>query len=355
MRNSCDFQFNFDKPDRIYEAGESVTGTLLITPKRNIRCNALKLELRWRTHGQGNRAQGKVLPLEVDFYEAEVKEGQTYELPFSFLAPPGPLTYHGKYINIDWYLKATLDAPLTPGFLDPSGETEILLLPKEGEAIIMGPNHKTPVDPKHFASVSWGSAIFGLLFVGIGVIVGFVILNSRQNSLFSFFGLFPLAFTTVGLWVTYSAFQNFLAGSKMTDLSIIFEQRKFVPGDTVTASLTFQPRSNIKIDKITMTLTGIEQVVRGSGSNRKTFTETIFTESQELMGAQIVFPSEEVNLSGQLNLPMNAPYSFAATDNEIKWSVKVLIDSTGPLDWSQDYQIDVVPWKAEQYHDDIAG
>ncbi|MCA9838797.1 MAG: hypothetical protein KC422_17915 [Trueperaceae bacterium] len=346
MRNSCDFQFSLDKADRIYEAGADVTGIVTIIPQKTMRCSGLKLELRWRTHGRGNRAQGQVISIPVNFYEAEVSEGQSYEVPFGFTLPSGPLTYHGHNLNIDWYLKAILDAPLVPGFLDPQTETELLVLPKEGESVNLGPNYKAPDDARRASSNKWGSLIMAGIFGGIGLIM-FLAFNAVANSgpsIFRLFSLIPLIFVGISVWVVFSSFRNSLASSKLGEVSVRFDKRKLVPGGSLNAKLEFHPQKQVNLVKITMTLKGFERVVRGSGSNRKTFTHTVFEETKELAGASILSPAQHVNLSESFDLPFDAPYTFVASDNELRWELECLIDTQGIIDWKQAYQIDVVPW-----------
>ena len=345
MRNSCDFEFKFDKPDGIYAAGETVSGTLVVTPKKSLRSNGLKLELRWRTHGRGNRASGKPLPVDTAFNEVQLDEGQRYEATFSFSAPPGPLTYRGHYLNIDWYLRAVLDAPLTPGFLDPQGETELLLLPSDGAQAVLGPHYKPPKDPASSSSVGWVGVVFGSVFSLLGLVFIVTVLSSSMR----WFVFFPLVFMALGAYLVFFSLRNFLASSKLGAVKVSFNRRRVMPGDTVEVGLEFEPRSSFQLDKITMTLKGRETVVRGSGSNRKTFHHTVFEHLQEVRGPGQLKPSEQVQVSGVLTVPPDAPYTFVADDNKLAWELEVLIDTKGILDWQQSYQLDVVPWRDDDY------
>ena len=346
MRNSCDFSFSFNKPDGIYEAGETVTGILTFVPQRTLRINGLKLELRWRTHGRGNHTQGQAISIPISFYEAEISQGQSYETPFSFNLPSGPLTYHGHYLNVDWYLKAQLDAPLTPGFLDPQSETELLVLPKEGESIYLGPTYKAPDDAKRAAANKWGSLIMAGVFGGIGLVV-FLVFNSlavNGPAFIRLFSLIPLIFVALAIWIGFSAMRNSLARSKLGEVKVSFSKRQVVPGGNLTARLEFQAQKQLNLMKISITLKGYEKVVRGSGTNKKTFTHSVYEEQKVLMGAAVLSPKQTVVVEESFALPFDAPYSFMASDNELRWQLDCLVDTQGILDWQESYQIDVVPW-----------
>ncbi len=344
MRNQCNFEFEFSNNEQFFEAGSSVQGLLTIIPKTNLRCNALKLGLRWRTHGKGNRAEGEFHDVAFEFYETELTQGQRYEVPFSFVTPSGPLTYHGHNLNIDWYLQAIVDAPLLPNFLDPLGETEILVLPSLNSGIHLGPRYMPPKDNSSLTGINWLALIFGGFFTLIGTTVSLVFFATITFPIV-FLGIIPLIFAAVGLAFIFSSLRNYFAASALSDIDMSFNKRMLTPDDELICTLRFAPRKAFYIDEVLMTLEAQEIVTRGSGSNRKTFTHTVFKQAERPLRAQQVNAGESVELSTSFLIPPDAAYTFVANDNALKWTLNVTIDKEGPLDWKQTFQIDVIPWQ----------
>ncbi len=350
MRNQCDFEFEFSNNQQIFEAGSSVQGLLTIIPKTNLRCNALKLGLRWRTHGKGNKAEGEFHNASFEFYESELTQGQRYEVPFTFVAPSGPLTYHGHNLNIDWYLQAIVDAPLLPNFLDPLGETEILILPSLNSGIHLGPNYTAPKDNSSLTGINWLTLIFGTVFTLVGTSVSILFFASRAFPVV-FFSIIPLVFAGIGIAFIFSSLRNYLAASALSDIDMSFNKRMLTPDDELICSLRFAPRKDFYIDEILMTLEAKEVVTRGSGSNRKTFTHTVFKQVERPLRAQQVNAGEHVEISTSFLIPPDAAYTFIANDNALKWTLSATLDKEGPLDWKQDFQIDIIPWQKQASND----
>ena len=99
-------------------------------------CQAVTLSRQWRTHGRGNRAKGSPRTMTLATKET-LPPGIPRRYPFEFKAPGGPATYHGHYLNLDWYVRATAEVQSVWGALfarDPRQEAEILLQPAKKES-----------------------------------------------------------------------------------------------------------------------------------------------------------------------------------------------------------------------------
>lgn len=349
MQKVCDIDFEFDTPNRIFEIGEAVIGTVLLSPVRSLQCDSVKLNIFWRTHGRGNRAQGQALPLSVDFNEVSLEPGQSYMVPFSFDAPPGPLTYRGYYLNVDWYLEAILDMPLRPGFLDPKAETEFLLLPKEGIHTDLGPKYALPVVPEAQAAntVQRPLVFMGMFFSAFSLF--FIFPALQLGGAFSLlFILIPGVFFLIGLGLIFTGLRNRLATQRLGEVSVSLSEQELVPGETLTCRLSFSPLKTIELTKLRLKLEAKEKVVSGGGTNKSTRTHSLYEEERFSLDAQTLSSGESVEVTESFTLPLDAPYTFAAEDNELLWQVNVLIDTKGIIDWSHDYRLAVVPWRDRQ-------
>ena len=110
-----------DRADRRYRIGEVVAGRVEVRVDADCTCNGLEVTRLWATHGKGNRAQGA--EESQTLFTGTWRAGETHDYEFRFTIPPGPLTYHGEYLNVDHYIQATADIPWA---FDPSAEEELL-------------------------------------------------------------------------------------------------------------------------------------------------------------------------------------------------------------------------------------
>ena len=136
----CDLKVVVDRPDKKYKFGETVTGVVEVRVNKECRCRKLTLTREWRTHGRGNRVSGD--KKDTILYEGTWSPGEEISYSFEIDLPNGPTTYHGHYLNVDWYIKARADIPWA---IDPKAETEVLLDPGEdAQEINYGPRYQTP-------------------------------------------------------------------------------------------------------------------------------------------------------------------------------------------------------------------
>ena len=100
----CELTIRFDRSDREYRTGESVTGSVTVRADADVECRALTIVHYWRTHGKGNKDRG---PESTVLRTAKVTwhAGAAATYPFELTAPPDPPTYRGNYLNIDHYIR----------------------------------------------------------------------------------------------------------------------------------------------------------------------------------------------------------------------------------------------------------
>jgi len=98
-------------------------------------------------------------------------------------------------------------------------------------------------------------------------------------------------------------------------------------------------RAGTVLSAVIVSLEVREEVVRGSGTNKKTYRHPYFTSEVRLApGAPGVY-------RGDLPLPApgSAPYSFTAPSNELRWEVTVDVDVTDWPDWRERFVLDARP------------
>jgi hypothetical protein len=349
----CDLRIEFDKQQRQYFVGDVVRGRIHVDVTADCTCNGLNLEGLWRAHGRGNQYEQTCFTETA--FTGQWLAGSSESYPFEFKVPAGPLTYHGHNLNVDWYISATVDIPWA---LDPSTEEDFVVAIEPGDDVIVsiGSEGALPELEKYLgesASSVDGFEVSGLevndgsqsmkslkpliafIFLGFTMVFGCVF-GSLGLSEFGYLGLcftlFPLG---IGLTGFFFMLRNTIAERKLGEVKVELEPGALVaPGGQVTVNVRFCPKVAVDVTSIIATFNGQERVIRGSGSNRTTHTHELFDSSITLCDSRQIGAGEEVVLTGQMELPDDAQYSFGAGDNFLEWKANVHIDIPRWPDWS---------------------
>jgi hypothetical protein len=323
--SECDITIEFDKADRSYQAGETITGKVRLTPKARMHRHKVMIEIVWATRGRGNGngATGDGL----EYAGRHFQPGQTVEYEFRFTAPPGPLTYHGHYLKIDHYIKVRLE---TPGHRDHEVGKEFILLP--------GPTCK-PSQPPHSVSTvgqrpkNMGCAVaaivaaaIALMLTGLPPTVGFVLIVGA-------FGIFKL-------------FGGSQAEKLLGKTTLSLSRNSVAPNEWLPVSVEFSPTRSIKIDGVVAILRGYEQVISGSEGKRKTHTKTIFQKQYPISGSLRLPPGRQV-ISGDIPIPKTGAWTFCAEDNRLIWEVTMRVYIPDRPDWSASTELKLHPIASE--------
>ena len=226
MMNDCEVTIELDGDQRV-EGGQTVTGTILVRVNDDCTCNALTADLGWYTHGRGNGTSESVTWVEV--FEGEWTSGKEHRYPFEIEVPPGPYTYRGHYLNVDWSLEASADIPWA---LDPGDTRELVVEPDGATAEYEGgevgelDSRIESVDDD--STISVAGVVLGGLFalVGGGVAwAGFS--QAGANWMMKGFGL---AFLAAGLTFIYFSIRNYFAEMRVGDVDVTLDPEEASPG-----------------------------------------------------------------------------------------------------------------------------
>ncbi|RDH84022.1 MAG: hypothetical protein DIZ80_07765 [endosymbiont of Galathealinum brachiosum] len=324
--SKCDITVTAEKTH--YKIGDTVTGEVKVQIDKECKCDGLTIEKYWQTHGKGNRSRGCH---DTETLFSGVWQPGAYAYPFSFKLEEGPLSYHGHILNIDWYLKAKADIPWS---LDPSGEVDFILEKNdEVDSDERDYLYRNSLDKKQ---VSINDKGWWKLFPLIFVIIGITFVYTGE----SFF--IGTIFSIVGSIIFYKMIQSSLAERKLGEVTCTVDKEDYFPGDYFNATIKFTPRDKINIHTITAKLSGEEISVSGSGTNKTTHRHRFFEETMELLQKGELSKNFPVNRKCQFMIPENAPASFEASDNDIKWSVIFEVDIPRWPDWYNDISIRVL-------------
>lgn len=358
----CDLSIEFDGNIREYSVGDIVRGRVTLRANSNCTCNGLILTGFWRAHGHGNRATEDCH--EEILFRGEWSAGQTETYSFHFEVPPGPLTYHGHYLNVDWFVGVTADIPWA---LDPSVEEDFIVFQDQNDdtIIALGEFGLVPELDKHLGlsassvdtfrthrievvSNSQSLSGMGPLIAGIVLAVGLFFSCIFGSVLLDDFGPFALLFAVLPLGMTsmvaFFLIRNFLAEKKLGKVDVKLQPSAlFAPGRRGDLEVQFCPTAPAALNKVTASLKGQERVIRGSGSNRTTHTHVLYEQDFTLCEARDLTVGDPVKLLASFELPDDAPYSFKASDNYLEWTIGIHIDIPSWPDWNETHTFVVYP------------
>ena len=125
--SKCDIQILFDRSDRTYHGGDTVSGEVIVQVNQDISCNGIILKHYWSTHGKGNTKTGEKHTIRLSETQP-LQAGEELRLPFEFQSELWPLTYRGTNINVDHYVHVAVDVPWA---IDPKHSEEFIVRPGE--------------------------------------------------------------------------------------------------------------------------------------------------------------------------------------------------------------------------------
>lgn len=114
-------------------AGATVDGSVKLQCSDTVSCRGVLLEVGYQVSGKGNPYTGLVH--NGMLHQGHLQGQVEVDLPFSVPIPAdGPISYHGKHISIDWFVKARVDIPI---FADQRFSEGFVVTPREepGEPI----------------------------------------------------------------------------------------------------------------------------------------------------------------------------------------------------------------------------
>ena len=339
MFNNCDIQIELDGNEPSHRAGDTLTGTVHVSVTDDCQCDDLLLTLEWFTHGRGNTTTQVVH--QQSLFQGEWTAGDQHQYEFEVELPPGPYTYHGNYLNVDWRLRAHADIPWAK---DPSAEQELLLEPSGTEDDFragdpdVAEDALAPTDDDQ--AISWSGVIFGIIFLGVGLPFLYQSIFSMQVVM----GLFSIPFLAAGGFLVYRSLRNALAERRLGNVDVAMNATEARPGERLRCRVSMEPTGTIELNEITVRLHGHERVVSGHGTNKTTYTHTVHDETTSIRASQqATIHGAFRTFEADVALPDSAPFSFHADANELKWEVEVHVDVPQWPDWSHTETLTVRP------------
>lgn len=110
---------------RRYRPGDTINGTAVVYPNKEINAQHIYIRLQWQTAGRGTPFKQK--EAELDLFQGTLSAGLPQSYPFQFVVPEQPWSYEGHYIKILWEIELSIALSWTR---DPQQTQAILVEPE---------------------------------------------------------------------------------------------------------------------------------------------------------------------------------------------------------------------------------
>ncbi|MFB6357398.1 MAG: hypothetical protein ABEJ65_12905 [bacterium] len=352
--SSAEVSIQLDEPDKgYYEPGDEVTGTVFVEVSQDCTCSNFEIRFYWATSGKGAQDHGEVETRRLDV-EGEWQEGDLFSREFSFEPSPGPYTYEGDLINVKWY--AEVDADIDWG-VDSNTSDSFRLRPGSGaDTYVAGHSFPPESDTEtnttdRMVNTTWIVGSSFIVLVGLSCLYAsylFVSIKLTATLLFGVFGVLGLLF---GGYFLYQNARNIFARQQIGDVQWEVKPSALPPGENIDVTVKFEPRSGGQMNKLCLELVGKEFVdyrVKDPGDSTDDWGTSVNVFSQveicpEEFEDKKVLSNKSYSVSEALPVPGEAPFSFEAEHNRVRWIVRCYIDIEGWPDWKDETHVNVMP------------
>ena len=361
MAKKCDLLIELDRPNGALVAGDELTGKVTLTPEKDLEVKEVVVEQVWETHGAGTDTSGCLV--------REVKEGRRcmagirYEFPFSLAVPTCPLSYHGRLVKVDHYLKAHADVARK---IDPRAKIKYMVRPGPGSRVAaiaahlgdtqeVQPRARLPILVQIILAplvlvlvVLLFALVLAALIIAlpIMIVIGLVKLI-RQSAAERKLGKVEVE---IGAEIVTnkqkktnrfrSAFgklrERFFLGLKPEAFAVS-------PGETVPVMIRFRPRAATALNEVVLVVTATEETSSGSGSSSHRQSKTMIEERTVILSKKRMADGGPVELRSDITMPALKAWTFQAPANKVSWSLVLHIDVAHAPDWVQEHTLVVVP------------
>ncbi|MFO1001947.1 MAG: hypothetical protein U0936_16550 [Planctomycetaceae bacterium] len=325
--SKCQISITFDRSDRIYYGGETVSGKVRLLVDQQTKSNGVKLTHRWKTHGRGNSDSGP--PEEIVLVEPRtLQAGEQFEFPFAVTSPTHPVTYRGHLIYVDHYIRVDVDVPWAR---DPFAEEEYELRPGDRPELFTGERNKVVSLTAQPAATNVGPIVKMILWS----ILAIMLVAIAMTALF----LLPIILIVAGfIWVKKKALK-----SRLGEVEVSVPHVIVAPTEDWTFGIRFTPRKSFVINSIYAEVVAEESATSGSGTNKTTRKHKVLTEKHVLREGGPVQFEAPVDEKMTIVFPNTRAYSFEFSDNSLKWTINFCIDIPGFPDWTHTQPLQIVP------------
>lgn len=351
----------FDRANRLYRIGEEITGRVVITGGSLFTLEDLEIRYGWRTHGKGDRDKGPEYTELLSTDALPFGEGEHREFTFRFAAPPGPVTYHGHHLNVDWYLKAYArgrhfehieaeedfllqSGPLSGGIV--LGTKEIAFnqipqpLPQESpwrldvvEANALDVDQGSGI---RILEAAWAVFLVLWFLSMVGALLWAMMFHGPRAAWI--YGFAAIAITALGFVIHDNAYRRKLAVKEAC-----VEPGITYAGSRTDCRLEFQVKRDVYLHKIEARIASEERATQGSGTTATTATHELYSVRFGRQFNERLLSGRVISFECPLPIPADAPASFTSAKNAVEWFVDLKLELKGWPGLQKHFPITVLP------------
>ena len=332
----------FDDDRRLFEPGDKIVGTVYVQVDRAQDSARVSLSRKWRTSGRpGSRSGGSD---EILLFEGKWDSEGTYEYPFIFHVPPGPYTYHGHLVNVDWFLCAEVDFDSAESVS--SEEKFVVEAAGDEREFIVGDTSGASDDRSDQLTgpqrVLWGLGSLLLTLVGLWLLYPNVaaLPGASWATMLAAAGCLGLA--------GWSAKRLYTLTKDDDDPRVLAptpDDYQVEPGDYVSFVVELQPNFKTSPKGIIALLKGYEHIMFDDGESTHADVHRFYEEAIPIEATDEgeLQNGHRSSYRVSFRMPADAPYSFYCPNASVTWAIEVHVDVGSWPDWRKDFPIVVRP------------
>lgn len=183
--------------------------------------------------------------------------------------------------------------------------------------------------------------IFGAIWLGITV--GVFAANRVDGVSWIMFGCFSaVGFGALALGGGI-LIHAWMVSSKIHGAAVILERMPLRLGDRFNVEYEQQAKRAMNIDQVTLELICQEWVQYQQGTDTQTATKDVYEHKLVLLESGQVPAKWRLTGTGEFNIPQDRMHSFSATNNKIKWFLRLRTEISSWPDYKSDFPIEVSP------------
>jgi len=328
---------HLNRDDATYKPGDAVSGYVHLDAGTDCQADAIEVGFEWMALSETGNLTQRVATKRLD--GGTWKKGEHAEFPFAFIVPAGPASFGGRTVSLGWQVTARGSVDWTDDAVATQPLTVVADAATEVDGWDLGPSHRAephmPTRPRGALST------FGLVLMGFALLSIVLALGTPSALASATLLLVSVGLAASGVTAMWWAHRNQVASQKTGDVVVNPSPLTAVPGSTLVAELFFPVVTDLKINKVDVTLRGEAVSLETHGEVDR--TEQVYDKDARPLDRVELKKEDDVRVRIPFELPADAPYSFAFPHGAVRWELEVHIDIPSWPDFKATWPVEIRP------------